>query len=532
MTNMKFLVFLSCYVCISNAFVNRLGCRNAFSSSLHCAKSDSADSLPEAKSLPFIPLDDNNEISPSVQSKNTVLSMPLELASPEKSPVPPGTSALIALLFVVTSLNAIDRVSMSVSIIPMASELGYSDTTKGLISSAFSLGYLVGIIPAGLSGTFMSPKRVMAGGVALWSLAQVASPTAAHFSLSLLLACRFIMGIGEAVTVPLVQTFVANWVPREMRGQLLGLILAGLAIGDVVAYALCPTVLHWGGWPGVFWLTGSLGFVWLAAWLPIARDRPVRGDECFPYECDVEDLEEQQEAEAIRFSDGREADGRTMGGGLGALRLRLDSVPWEQIRESPSVWAISVAHSAQNVGMYIILAWLPTLFNERFQYGVDDSSLSSVLPWAAAAGAGASGGLLADKLVTSGRWNKTTIRRGFQTAATFLPACVLFALAVLPDLEPTAVIGLFTLATASSALCVGGYSSSVQDICRTPRLTSLLYSLTSAPAVLAGAGGVYLTGVVLDRLHDWSLLFGATAAVYLAGGIFYSINYQSEKVFD
>jgi hypothetical protein len=38
---------------------------------------------------------------------------------------------------------------MSVAIVPMSAEFGYSDTTKGLIASAFSWGYMTFMIPAG-----------------------------------------------------------------------------------------------------------------------------------------------------------------------------------------------------------------------------------------------------------------------------------------------------------------------------------------------------------------------------------------------
>jgi MFS transporter, ACS family, solute carrier family 17 (sodium-dependent inorganic phosphate cotransporter), other len=38
---------------------------------------------------------------------------------------------------------------MSVAIVPMSQQFGYSDTTKGLIASAFSWGYMVFMIPAG-----------------------------------------------------------------------------------------------------------------------------------------------------------------------------------------------------------------------------------------------------------------------------------------------------------------------------------------------------------------------------------------------
>jgi ACS family sodium-dependent inorganic phosphate cotransporter len=94
----------------------------------------------------------------------------------------------------------------------MAAEFSYNESTKGAISSIFSLGYMIGLIPSGLLGTFSSPKRILSYGVLLWSLAQMATPFAALQSLPTLYASRFFMGVAEAVAIPTVQTFVARWV--------------------------------------------------------------------------------------------------------------------------------------------------------------------------------------------------------------------------------------------------------------------------------------------------------------------------------
>jgi Na+/melibiose symporter-like transporter len=137
---------------------------------------------------------------------------------------------VLVLLFLVTALCALDRVAMSVAIRPMGAEFQYSESTRGLISSIFSLGYMVGLVPSGLLGTFSSPKRILSYGVLLWSLAQIATPFAAYTNIQVLLASRFFMGLAEAVAIPTVQTFVARWVPENQRSIGLGLVLSGLQV--------------------------------------------------------------------------------------------------------------------------------------------------------------------------------------------------------------------------------------------------------------------------------------------------------------
>ena len=60
-----------------------------------------------------------------------------------------GAAVQLALCCAIGSFCSLDRVVMGVAIIPMAADLGFSETTKGLIAAAFSLGYGLGIAPAG-----------------------------------------------------------------------------------------------------------------------------------------------------------------------------------------------------------------------------------------------------------------------------------------------------------------------------------------------------------------------------------------------
>jgi MFS family permease len=70
---------------------------------------------------------------------------------------------------------------MSVAILPLSDEYHLTDTIKGEISSVFSVGYGLGIIPVGLLVSSVSPRTIMASGVTLWSLATFGTPIAASF---------------------------------------------------------------------------------------------------------------------------------------------------------------------------------------------------------------------------------------------------------------------------------------------------------------------------------------------------------------
>ena len=142
-----------------------------------------------------------------------------------------GYTLILVLCFFVTVLSALDRVAMSVALVPISAEFLLTDTVKGQISSVFSIGYGLAILPCGLLVAAASPRLVMAAGVALWSIATIGTPLAAGLIISggttliegadagaaaltttfaaenvaPLLAVRAVMGGAESVVLPAVQ---------------------------------------------------------------------------------------------------------------------------------------------------------------------------------------------------------------------------------------------------------------------------------------------------------------------------------------
>ncbi len=75
----------------------------------------------------------------------------------------------VACLQVAFVLCNMDKVNMSVAVIPMAHELGWSALDRGLVSSSFFWGYTATQLPGGYIATKIGGTKVLAAGVALWS---------------------------------------------------------------------------------------------------------------------------------------------------------------------------------------------------------------------------------------------------------------------------------------------------------------------------------------------------------------------------
>lgn len=72
-----------------------------------------------------------------------------------------------------------DKVNISVAIIPMAEDFGWSSTVSGLVQSSFFFGYMLTQIPGGYIIAKKGGRKILPLGVGLWSLATAAVPVMA-----------------------------------------------------------------------------------------------------------------------------------------------------------------------------------------------------------------------------------------------------------------------------------------------------------------------------------------------------------------
>ena len=76
----------------------------------------------------------------------------------------------------------IDRVNISVAIIPMQEQFGWSDSQVGFIFSSFYLGYMLTMALGGYLSDKFGGKLVLGWGVVLWSIFTMLTPLAAPVS--------------------------------------------------------------------------------------------------------------------------------------------------------------------------------------------------------------------------------------------------------------------------------------------------------------------------------------------------------------
>jgi MFS transporter, ACS family, hexuronate transporter len=184
--------------------------------------------------------------------------------SPARTPM---RWAMIALALLATTINYLDRQTLSVAEPVLRQQLHISNVAYSRIIFAFMLSFT---LMNGLCGRLIDRFGTRAGYavcMAWWS-ASAALHALARGPIGLGVA-RFLLGMGEAGNWPAAVKVVGEWFPAEETALASGIFNSGASLGSIVAPPLIAFVLMRFGWQMAFITVGLLGFGWLAIWLPI-----------------------------------------------------------------------------------------------------------------------------------------------------------------------------------------------------------------------------------------------------------------------
>ncbi|KAJ8901650.1 hypothetical protein NDN08_003857 [Rhodosorus marinus] len=422
---------------------------------------------------------------------------------------PSGLSERLSVVFL-TFLSFIicnmDRINVSVAILPMREYYGWSQGTVGIIQSAFFWGYILTQIPGGYLADKYGGKKVLSFGVVAWSLMTFITPMAASASLPILLLARALLGIGEGVAMPAMNSIISTWIPPNERSRSLSLIYSGMYMGSVIGLLTCPFLIQSFGWPSVFYVFGLIGIGWYGLWQIFISPSP-------------------QESKTITESERKYILDRIPKKENKKLN-KLSDIPWKKLFSSKHTWAIIVAHFCCTWGYFVFLTWLPTYFNLELGFDFGKSAFVSILPWLSMFTFANAGGFIADFLYANGL-TLTKVRKLMQTIGFMGPAVFLGLTARTAD--PILGVLFMTLALGLGSFSQSGVYANHQDI--GPEYSGILLGISNTFAALPGIIGVALTGFILEGTGSWDLVFGLAIGFYALGTIVYNALGTGERVF-
>src|ERR1700674_1680713 len=151
----------------------------------------------------------------------------------------PGRWLVIAIFFLSSSINYLDRQSLATLAPLFRAEFRLSNADYGWILAAFSITYAAAAPFAGLSIDRIGLNRGISLAIGLWSLAGIA--TGFTRGLTGVVACRAWLGLAEAGGIPAAGKAMHEYLAPEERALGNGLNQAAVFVGAMLA----PPVATW-----------------------------------------------------------------------------------------------------------------------------------------------------------------------------------------------------------------------------------------------------------------------------------------------
>ncbi len=416
---------------------------------------------------------------------------------------------VVFLSFLAVFICYIDRVNISVAIIPMQEQFGWSESQVGIILGSFYFGYMITMILGGYLADKYGGKKVLGYALLIWSLFTIITPFFAYQGLWWLILIRILMGLGEGVTFPSWHSIYARWIPFQERTRAIGFTNSGIAAGTLFGFAVAALIIANYSWEWVFYSFGLLGFFWYFFWNRIVTSFP-----------EDNKLLSDEELHYIKT----EAPSKESAPTIPLLTL---------IRNAPFM-AIAVATFCNNWSLYTFLSYLPKYVNAPVAQGGMGIDLGSnvfiysiLIPSLVAIFSLILGGFLADGLIKRG-YGLLNVRRSVNSIGFFGSALLLYLISLEDSLIN--VVILLSLINVCSGICAGGFGVNHADL--GPKYTGSLVGIAGSIGMIAAIISPIAAGYILEITNSWSSIFYVCTFVLLFGGTFYLLFASVEKQFD
>jgi MFS transporter, ACS family, glucarate transporter len=391
----------------------------------------------------------------------------------------------VAITTSLAALTYLDRVCISILAPSIMRDLSLSRIQMSYVFSAFTLAYALFEIPTAWWADRIGSRKVITRIVLWWSTFTLA--TAGAFQYTMMLAVRFLFGVGEAGAWPSAARVFGRWIPAEERGRAQGIFFAGAHFSGGVTPILVTFLATLLPWRALFLLFGCLGFAWAFFWARWFRDEP-------------RDYPGISAAEVELIEKGRGVSG----GHTGA---------WKQVLATRGLAPLCIQYFANSYGFYFFITWLPSYLAKA--HGMTSVELATFagLPLLFSVLADLTGGITTDAI--SKRFGWRAGRSGVGSVAYFCAAAFLFAGTLMTNGHAAGLFialggaaSMFSLAPAwTVAVEFGGEHAAVMG------------AVMNTAGQIGGVLSPLVLAYIVERLGNWNLPLQVLAGLYLAAAI-------------
>jgi ACS family glucarate transporter-like MFS transporter len=393
------------------------------------------------------------------------------------------------LIFLAVIINYIDRIALSIAAKPIVGEFGFSPVQMGYLFSGFLWTYVVCLIPLGLLVERVGAKRMVGGGIAIWSAATALTALAGGFGS--ILAARLVMGASEATTFPACGRVIRDWFPERERGFVTTLFNGGSSAGPALGAIVTAALVSSFDWRIAFVVLGALGFIWLAAWL-VWYGAPEQ----------VAWLPAAEKAKILAERNGTDtATVHPQPSSLGYLLSQR------------SIWGLVLTQACLVYTAYLFLTWLPTYLQSTRELTTMNTGYLTAIPYLFTIVLGLVIARASDRMLSSADIQAGK-RRNFIAAMAILALLILLA-PVVGSLAQLLVV--LTLVLTGCTTGAGLNFTLASDLLRNPRDVSRVIAITAFGGNLFGLIAPIITGYVVSGTGGYAWAFRIAAALLLCG---------------
>ena len=389
---------------------------------------------------------------------------------------------IVALLFLATTVNYIDRTMLGLLAPTLGKELSWSENDYGNIVTAFQAAYALGFLLMGWIIDRFGPKLGYTIAICIWTLGHVAHGFAS--SVASFMAARMVLGVGEAGHFPSVVRASSEWFPQKERAYAIGWVNSATTIGVILT---APTIAFFMislglDWRQTFIYTGLFGVVLLVLWRwhyssPRDTGKVSEGELAWI---------EQDPAESV------------------------EKIAWTSLMKTRSAWAFAVAKFLTDPVWFLMLFWLPKYFASTYNVDLKVVLLPMIIMYLLSDIGSIAGGWLSSKLIQKGH------SANFARKVTLL----ISGCCVLPLLFVTGLQNMW-LAVGLIGLALAGHQSFSSNLLSLPPdmfPKRAVASVIGLGGFAGGIGGMIMAksvGLVLDATGgNYTLIFAACTVVY------------------
>ncbi|XP_063916319.1 sialin-like [Zophobas morio] len=375
----------------------------------------------------------------------------------------------------------------------------WDSNIQSLILGSYFWGYTITCIPGGILAEKIGPTRTVMMASLISGFLTFIDPFVASWNYIAFILTRFLIGMCGGVVYPCFQCLISHWAPPEEKGKFVSVLLGGSA-GTVVTWPVLSIIIENLGWSWSFFLNGGFVIIWSILWILLVSDSP----ETHP---------RISEAEKVYIVNS-----------LGtSIKQTKKLPPYKEIACSVPFWALIILHFGSIWGLYFLLTYGPKFLSSVLGFNLGHTGVLAALPYLIRLIVGFISAHIGDLIRKRKIVSTVIVRKCFILFSHIVPGILLLVL-ILVKCDLTWSIAILILSLGSNGTSTVTNLQNSQDLA--PNYAGSLYGIVNCIGATAG----FITPVIVGQLtavnnglHEWHIMFGITATVYIVSGLVFYI---------